>query len=64
MLISEEQFDKAQIALVEGTAHVEIEACKLSAEPFWLSVNGLFVENFPTYTEACEWVIKTVNDGS
>jgi len=58
-------FNNIQIALVEGSASVNIfPVHKGKNISFMLSINNFDVRKFDTYTEACEWVIKTVNDGS
>ena len=63
MYLNEEQFNAVQISLLEGTAKVFIdpETWPNKGVLFWLSVDAIIVDSFDTYTEACNWVIKTVN---
>ena len=63
MYISDDEFNQIQIALIEGTAEINIYPNDKSDFTFGfeLLIDDILINSFDTYTEACEWVIETVN---
>ena len=63
MYISDDEFNQIQIALIEGTAEINISPNDKSDFTFGfeLLIDDILINSFDTYTEACEWVIETVN---
>jgi hypothetical protein len=55
-------FNKIELALMNGKAKVVIFPFHTELEIlFKLAINDSLIRVFPTYTDACQWVINTVN---
>ena len=55
-------FNEIELSLMEGDSIVYIYPSRLKKEIlFKLYVDGNYIKAFGTYTDACQWIINTVN---